>query len=87
MADYEDDRKCVLGKLQQASGAMRWLSRWHLEMAADVCGKTCNDLIEFRSEGESHLAMLGTLSASTFQLTAMYGRHIFKSASTFCNAF
>ena len=59
VADYEDDTEVILGKLR-ASGAMRWLSRWHLEMAADVCGKTCNDLIEFRSEGERHLAMLET---------------------------
>ena len=59
VADYEDDTEVILGKLR-ASGAMRWLSRWHLEMAADVCGKTWNDLIEFRSEGERHLAMLAT---------------------------
>ena len=59
VANYEDDTEVILGKLR-ASGAMRWLSRWHLEMAADVCGKTCNDQIEFRSEGERHLAMLET---------------------------
>lgn len=57
VADYEDDTEVILGKLR-ASGAMRWLSRWHLEMAADVCGKTCNDSIEFQSEGERHLALL-----------------------------
>jgi hypothetical protein len=59
VANYEDDTEVILGKLR-ASGAMRWLSRWHLEMAADICGKTCNDQIEFRSEGERHLAILGT---------------------------
>lgn len=59
VANYEDDTEVILGKLR-ASGAMRWLSRWHREMAADVCGKTCNDLIEFRSDGERHFAMLKT---------------------------
>ncbi len=57
LANYEDDTEVILGKLR-ASGAMRWLSRWHREMSADVCGKTCNDPIEFRSEGERHLALL-----------------------------
>jgi hypothetical protein len=58
LARFEDHAEVVLGKLR-SRGAMRWLIQWHLEMAVDVCRSTPDDEIEFRSDGENHLAKFG----------------------------